>query len=1188
MNAVARVFRRCLSPAVRLTAFTVCLMFLLWFYGPAVTIGTTRPLETARVRIVVIGLVLLVWLCRVGRQGRFAGAVLTIPAFVRRLWSRPSVAPDDIRIEELRRRFHEALRRSALAPSGIPWLKRCIDSLTGRRIYALPWYVVLGTPGSGKTSFMRGMEAGGSTITDPLHATDERVAQAQSEWWFCEHGVFVDTPGRYLSADSPQHDDEWRELLELLGRNRRMQPVNGVILTVSVPELLERDESQGARYASGLRLELLKMQDRLGMRVPVYLFFTKIDLLAGFGEYFAGLNRDARRQAWGMAFSQPDRGDASGPVSWFALQFGFLSERLYEGLVDVLGIERDRAGRALAYLFPQEFEAIGEPLRAFFMTFSRSTSIEPQVAIRGAYFISSVCTGEPVERVLAPVMREVGACARPVGGDRANGSLPFFISQVMDCAVVPHTRLATGGIDGHRRNDILRTGAAVLVLTALLAVAGALALSYGNNSAYVGETEANASRFAKTVASRDGPATIDLLSLSKLLDGMRTLAVSHEFDVSEPPLLSYRMGLYQGDRMMQAADSVYQRALEQRLLPQLAARIETQLADVSPDDLVGSYDALKAYLMLYDTKHYDGEFLADRAIADLDHSMPASVTREERFRLGSHVIRLFGRKPVVSPFLMNGQLVDAVRLRLERYPFAQRAYGRLRQDLLDSTQRDAVTVAGAGGPRAALVLSRRSGLPLTRGIAWLYTYHGFRDGFEKIVGKETARMAEDDRWVLGRHQTSDGAGKDNGAADVRREYFSDYIEVWDSYLSDLTIVSAGSLAQSAEIARTLSGSGSPLRRLLQVASEETTLWRDPDSSRDDLAGRMREHLEEKGRSFARMLSEEHGSVRPEAVVDTHFEAVHSLMAGSGREGNGAAPIDDTLRLLDELYSYLTSASAALADSNTPPPTDIFDRMQAQAGRLPVPLRETLEAFSRTSLANVASAARQGLSTRAVGTIGTICRQTIAGRYPFARSEGRDVAMDDFTRMFAPEGLMDSFFQRNLSAQVDMSGRQWKYKDDILLTRKGDSTLLESFRNAGVIRDAFFAGSSAKPSIHVVITPLEVDPDITQYTLTLDGQTLHYAHGPQTPVSMKWPASEASGSIILQINTVDGTGTTLQARGPWALQRFFEYAGIVPGSGPENFTANFTVGGRHLSLGVATDSVYSPFNLPELRAFRCPS
>ena len=70
------------------------------------------------------------------------------------------------------------------------------------------------------------------------------------DWWFTAEAVLIDTAGRYTTQDSDRDADRaaWFGFLELLVRYRPRQPINGVLLTVSVdrPAAANADERKRA------------------------------------------------------------------------------------------------------------------------------------------------------------------------------------------------------------------------------------------------------------------------------------------------------------------------------------------------------------------------------------------------------------------------------------------------------------------------------------------------------------------------------------------------------------------------------------------------------------------------------------------------------------------------------------------------------------------------------------------------------------------------------------------------------------------------------------------------------------------------------------------------------------------------------------------------------------------------------
>ena len=111
----------------------------------------------------------------------------------------------------------------------------------GDFLYDLPWYVLIGPPGSGKTTALvnSGLKfplSGGATPAAIAGVGGTRYC----DWWFTEDAVLIDTAGRYTTQDSDAKSDKksWLAFLDLLKKNRPRQPINGVLVAISLEDLM--------------------------------------------------------------------------------------------------------------------------------------------------------------------------------------------------------------------------------------------------------------------------------------------------------------------------------------------------------------------------------------------------------------------------------------------------------------------------------------------------------------------------------------------------------------------------------------------------------------------------------------------------------------------------------------------------------------------------------------------------------------------------------------------------------------------------------------------------------------------------------------------------------------------------------------------------------------------------------------
>ena len=233
--------------AIRLIAGALVLALLIWFVGPLLAVADSKFWAPAASRLVSISLLFLAW-------GLFI-VFLSWRANVRKKAEADDVdAQERLRREgliseeqvELRGRFKQALR--TLKTSSL------YRGRSEKWRNELPWYLLLGPEGSGKTSLLDF-----SGLDFPLNKGDERRLTKDvggtryCDWYFADHAVLLDTAGRYLTQPDVAVDSRaWHTLLSLL-RKRRARPLNGVLVSIPVDTLL---------YASELELENLARQIR--------------------------------------------------------------------------------------------------------------------------------------------------------------------------------------------------------------------------------------------------------------------------------------------------------------------------------------------------------------------------------------------------------------------------------------------------------------------------------------------------------------------------------------------------------------------------------------------------------------------------------------------------------------------------------------------------------------------------------------------------------------------------------------------------------------------------------------------------------------------------------------------------------------------------------------------------------------
>lgn len=1192
---LAAVFNRWVALTLLLLAF----LAVVWIVGPLVAIASWRPLESVLARSLLVALVLL--LCLGAVAWRRIRARRGNARVVDQLAAPPPVAesPD---LAAVRERFTQALatlkhaRFDAAGEDGSGWFARLRKRLNGRYLYQLPWYLIIGAPGAGKTTAL--LNAG---LNFPLAATTGQHAlrgvggTRLCDWWFTDRAVLIDTAGRFTTQDSDPNADRstWAEFLSLLKKSRPRQPLNGLLVTVSVADLIGHSALEREQHAGAVRQRLQELHEQLRVRMPIYLLVSKCDLLAGFVDYFSAIDRDQRATPWGFTFPGSPPGQTT--AEWAGRiepAFDALLQRLDEGLIDGLQAEPDRLRRARIYGFPSQFAHLRGVLLDFVRQVFAPSPFEPSPMLRGVYFISGTQEGTPIDRVLGAAARRFRIEQSLVPAQQGSGR-SYFLQRLLTEVVFAEQGLAGSDRRLDRRRRAMAHGAYGAIGLLGIGLLAAWTLSWRNNASYVDTVAQRVQAVRAQVQATPNRADTDLLPLLPALQATRGLAeAGRDEDASADQGVPWGMGfgLYQGDKLDGAARDSYQRMLRDAMLPRLALRIEQQLR--SGEAAVSQYEALKAYLMLYDANHYDADALKSHILADWESTLARDLNPVQYQALQSHLAALLDHGAVASPLAQDKGLVQAVRTRLAAVPLHQRVYDRLRQRGLGAEFPE-VTIASAAGSNAQNVFVRASGLPLTsHGVPGLFTYEGYHQGFQSKVDDAVRTLAEEQEWVLGISPGSGSAqagplGGRDITDDVRRLYLNDYRDVWKAFIADVKLQPLQSISSAIEKTRFLSGPDSPLLPMLKTFSRHTTLLAPAPGAAAAASDRIGELLR-KGQKAVRDAVGVRASTsgapgeRLESIVDDEFRGLRAMVTAP--EG-GRAPIEGLVARLQELQVLLTGMDAALKAKSTPPASPLPNQLKVEGSNAPEPVRSLLDQLGTASARAAGLQLRSTLSERVRSEIGEFCNQAINGRYPFDPSSAVDVTPADFSQLFGPGGRFERVFNE-LLPYVDTSARPWRFRDVEGSPLGSDLGSLPQFQRAQAIREAFFPAGGAQPGLRLMMKPLEMDTRLREFVMDVDGQQLRYDHGPQIAVDVRWPGPKGTGQVTVQVSPASSAG--MRREGAWALLRVFESAVITPGPSPERFKASFNFDGRVTVFDVTNSSVRSPFQLPELKQFRCPN
>jgi len=694
-------------------------------------------------------------------------------------------------------------------------------------VYGLPWYLVVGSPRSGKSSLVVSSNLNFQNLPSQRQAEQKVVRPTPSvDWRVANDAVFIDSAGRYQAEGLDAN--EWSSLLETVKKYRSNRPLDGLILVVDADRILRADEREIEELAKVQRARLDEVMQRLKVRFPVYLVFSHADAIEGFRDSFSASKAEDKTLVWGATIPIEKSENAQAQ---FDSEYAVLHESLMKRRITRLSAPFAPVRQLRIFNFPLHFGTGRRKFGAFVNALFRPNPFSENPFLRGFYFTA------------APP-------AKGGGNGHETVASGYFVERLFRDVVLRDKDLVRTFIAQRQKAPILGWLMTVLVSLLVVFLLGMSAVSLITNNQMLAQAEEVGDRML-TIVKADGGrnplAKNDVEAKREIntTEEMRQLlARLDEYERDGAPIYM-RFGMYSGNAVYKRSLlPMYFAVVEQRFKKPMVAKLEAELrkfADSNPvanpaqlnekeeQVLSRNYDLLKAYLMLsgeYKTRAESSHLstaLADLWVSDAKVPPDMKLIAQQQLEFWSKQVDRDGPEVEFPRINLDGKLVDDARKKLQAFPAKYRYLSRKVTEIskeIDET---------IGKTTAERMLTDKGADPTFIESNYTVPSAYTRPGYEKMqvaILEATVKLSEDD-WVMG-EQGRSAVASATDTNDIQERYYRDYADHWRSFVKNTRVRPYKNANDAASAILSFSSANSPIKVLASEIKRNTIL-----SSKDE-------------------------------------------------------------------------------------------------------------------------------------------------------------------------------------------------------------------------------------------------------------------------------------------------------------------------------------------------------------------
>jgi type VI secretion system protein ImpL len=1047
-----------------------------------------------------------------------------------------------------------------------------------KSLASLPLIYVIGDENSAKTQTVLQSGLDPELLAGNVYRDGTIVPTQLANVWLAGNYVLVEAGGALL-----RQPPLWMRLVKatmparlgsIFGDSRL--PARSVVVCVSIERILAPNTSEQIRgLAQNLNERLRQLSQTLGISLPVYVLFTKLDNVTPFAEYVSRLSDEEVKLPIGTLLSALDSGSGLYTEQATALISSRFDQILYalsEFRLDILSRGGELQELARAYEFPRDLRKLRVGVISFLAEVARPSQIGVNPFLRGFFFAGM--RAHVMEDVLEIGPAQPQAAAAPVnagatrifslaameqqqapapqsrrGGTRKVAQwvfLPHLFSKILlaDKSALEASRAST-------RTSFLKCALLSCVSAAVLVVLILATISFFHNRSLEERVAAAAGAQVTPVSAGAFASSADLAALERLRAVLDEL---NGYRKDGPPLMD-RFGLYRGDALYPVACRAYSNKFRALLLAPTQENILAKLRAVpavpaADADYSATYRPLKTYMITATNPNPDSpqdtlDFLPAALAAEWAGSAsPApdlAQLAQTQFAFYASLLAEPSSCMAQAGAPRNEIVVAQARSYLNGFQGFQHVY----QSMLAAANRKipSFTFNGKFPGSAQYIVDSYS-------VQGAFSKDGFAFMQDAILHPDPYFRGEE--WVLG---PASGPPIDRVvlSGQLKEAYFADYLQTWRTYLTKAQFIPYKNFADAGNKLGALDSNTSALLELFSLVSMNTAVAAPEIST----AFQAPQAVVPPSNPDNRLIGSSNQSYIQSLQALEGMVKNLSLNPTSANDPTAAAPVTQAAVTAEQ-------AAETLRNGFVPDPAGSMDKVSFSLLEAPI---ESIKNLAAQAPANAAG-----------GGAKSFCGQIapVLAKFPFDPQSSTEASTDEVAQVFAPGSGSFAQFTTSIHALVAQQGAQYVVAPGS--TVHINPAFLNFLSHAQKISSSLYPSGGNQPSLDFTLSEVK-GPGNADAVLNIDGKQI--SAGGQS-ATFHW-VSQPSSKITLATQKNTAPAMT----GPWSV---FHFGFAAPQIAPNRlkFFFSFNNQAPEIVLFDASGPGASLLNPDFMKGFHCVS